>query len=133
MIARWFSHLIAISLIVMIWILDSSHLWVYKISLKDIAFNSNWNDPLYTFMYALTVVYGLLLAFPFSIYLLYKYFIRTEDNYKLTQEAVQYHKNHNKVFYFATYISIIVVIGLNLACKYTYNQTSMTIKPTWQK
>lgn len=118
MIARWFLHLIAISLIIVIWILDASQLWVYKISLKDIAFNSNWVDPLYTILYSVTIAYGLLLAFPASVYLLYRYFIKAEDNYKINREGVVYHKQYNKVCYFATYISIIVVIGLNLRCNF---------------
>ena len=117
MIARWFLHLIAISLIIIIWILDASHLWVYKISLNDIAFNSNWSEPLFTILYGVTVAYGLLLAFPTSVYLLYRYFIKAEDNYKSNPELVEYNKFYNKICYYATYISIIIVLSLNLACK----------------
>lgn len=106
------------------WILALSQIWIYRICLyssqADIRITSNtkWDDPLYTIAYCILLAYGLLVAVPSIIYLLYLYFVKAESNYRENPQAVYVHKVFNKICYFATYISIITVMGLNLSCKY---------------
>jgi hypothetical protein len=123
MVVRWFIHIIGFIFILLIWILTASQLWIYKICLyysklsARYATNDNWKDPIYTILYSVTIVYGLFVVFPCIIYLLWYYFVQAEKNYKANPQNVYFHKLFNKICYFATYISIITVMGLNLRCK----------------
>jgi len=67
-------------------------------------------------MYVAVFVYGLFVAFPCLIYLMWMYFVKTEEMYKSNPQPARYHKIFNKVCYFATYISIMTVMSVNLTC-----------------
>lgn len=120
---RWFSHVIAFSFVLVIWLFNVSQLWIYKYVLYDfvndlrIASNDKW-DVFYTILYGVVIAYGLIVALPCVIYLLWFYFVKAEENYKENPTSVYFHKAFNKICFFATYISIIVVISLNLSCTY---------------
>lgn len=124
MVVRWFLHIVAFIFVLIMWILALSQLWIYKICLYSsqadlrITSNSEWNDPIYTIMYCILIAYGLLVAVPCIVYLLWLYFVKAESNYRDNPQTVYVHKVFNKICYFATYISIITVMGLNLSCKY---------------
>lgn len=88
MITRWFFHIIGFAFVVIVWIFDCTQLWIYKICLYDgiidarIMSNDNWNDPIYTIMYVVIILYGFFIAFPCLIYLMWMYFVKTEEMYK---------------------------------------------------
>ena len=88
MVMRWFFHLFAFAIIVIIWMFDAIQLWIYAINLNDsvnsrrIMINDNWDEPIYSIMYGVVLIYGLFVAFPCLSYLLWLYFVKTEENYK---------------------------------------------------
>ena len=50
--------------------------------------------------------------------------------YKLNPQPVTFHKLFNKICYFATYISIMTIMSLNLTCMHSFIQFWRTIKLT---
>ena len=124
MVMRWFFHLFAFAIIVICWMFDAIQLWIYAINLNDsvrgrILINDNWDEPIYSIMYGVVIFYGFFVAMPCLAYLLWLYFVKTEENYKANPEKVKVHKIFNKVCYFATFISFMTVTSLNLTCRFS--------------
>ena len=83
MVMRWFFHLFAFAIIVICWMFDAIQLWIYAINLKDsvndvrIMINDNWDEPIYSIMYGVVILYGFFIAIPCLAYLLWLYFVKT--------------------------------------------------------
>lgn len=110
--------ILALSISLMGFVLACFQISLYRINL-DTYVNSEWNDTYYV-LYDALIGLGVVLWIPSQIYLLVYYFKTLQYRYSLAQEGKEVNKYFNKICFFATYISLIVVMSLNIDGNFDY-------------